>query len=94
MSYADHARRFLDARRSGTGTGGTGNEINERNEKRVGLHDPTEAPPVWWTDSPAAVAAIVWSPPRECCGPVACSRLGPCDRLAAGRPCRVAGEGA
>lgn len=43
----------------------------------------------WWADSPAAVAPIVWTPPRECCGPVACSRIGPCDRHAAGRPCRI-----
>jgi len=48
-----------------------------------------EAGEPWWEDrAPTGTAPILWLPPRECIAPVACARLGPCPRRAAGRPCR------
>ncbi len=89
MTYADHARRFLETRPPAVEMPAVANEINEENEQRGSLDDPDIA--VWWKDSPAASAPIAWSPPPACCGPIACSRLGPCERHAAGRPCRLEG---
>ena len=89
MSYADLARRFLAARQEETNAERSPDEINEGNEERAGLRAPAEAPTVWWRDPPG-LAPILVMPPRPCIAPIACSRLGPCDRHAAGRPCLVA----
>ncbi len=90
MSYADHARRYLATLGGSEESAGTHREKSEISEESVGTRDSGEPPSaVWWADSPAAVAPIVWSPPRDCCGPIACSRLGPCDRRITGSPCRV-----
>jgi len=90
VSYADHARRFLSAHHQGAATAGTDREESDGSEERGDIGGPGGARAVWWRDVADATAPIVWIPPRECCGPVACARLGPCDRLAAGRPCRTA----
>jgi hypothetical protein len=50
---------------------------------------------VWWPDNvPEETVPVVVIPPRECVGPVACSRLGPCGRHVNGAPCRLAVEDA
>ena len=94
VSYTDHARRYLATLEGREETTGTPCEKSEISEKRVGTREGEEPPiVVWWKDSSAAVAPIVWSPPRGCLGPVACSRLGPCDRHVAGQPCTTATTG-
>ena len=92
VTFADHARRYLATLAQSDALEGASYEKNEGNEKSGGIEETEEAPDVWWTDSPAAVAPIVWSPPRECYGPIACARLGPCENRAAGRPCRLEGD--
>ncbi|MDP9364974.1 MAG: PLATZ transcription factor family protein [Chloroflexota bacterium] len=78
----------------------TGCEVSEECEE-----SPTSGV-VWWPDPTLrqlpdgadgwnmgvreAFAPILHFPPPGCVGPVACARLGPCDRHAAGAPCRVA----
>lgn len=84
MSYAERARRYLEALQSEPHITAAPYEINEINEKRG-----DEA--VWWHDRGAATP-ILMLPPATCIAPIACSRLGPCDRHADGQPCQVAGE--
>ncbi len=56
-------------------------------ERRGQGGDP---PRVWWNDTvPEGSAPVLHLPPRGCLGPRVCARLGPCDRHAAGTPCRV-----
>lgn len=103
MSYAAQARRILETRPSAPITEALPYEINERNEKRSGTADPA----VWWADPILAplpadaddrdrairadFAPILSTPPTSCIGPTVCSRVGVCDRHAAGRTCRVEG---
>lgn len=54
--------------------------------------EPPEAVAVWWDDRGTA-APVRHLPPRGCLAPRVCSRIGPCERRDAGRPCLV-GEGA
>lgn len=65
---------------------------------------------VWWPDPAkrvlpptadadargihTAFAPILHLPPAECIAPIACSRLGQCERHAAGRPCQADHGGA
>ena len=78
-SYAERARRFLAERARAADSGREESEQSE--ESRV---EP------WWDDVvPAGSAPILHLPPRGCIAPIACSRLGPCERQAAGRPCLV-----
>ena len=82
-SYAERARRFLAER---TRAADSGREESEQSEERAG--GPVEP---WWDDIvPAGSAPILHLPPREGVAPIACSRLGPCERHRAGRPCHVA----
>lgn len=78
-------------------------EIREATEAvaTARYHDET----VWWSDPSrrplpantdardrgihAAFAPFVYLPPRSCIAPIACSRIGPCDRRAAGQPCQI-----
>ena len=85
-------RSALSGAEAPTPAGGTdtGREKSEQSEESPGRGAPPDPAAIWWKDSPAATAPISWIPPRECVGPVACARLGPCVRHAAGRPCRVA----
>ena len=41
-------------------------------------------------EASAGSGALDYVPPGECIGPRVCRHLGPCERYAAGQPCRVA----
>ncbi len=60
-------------------------EISEISEESLPLADNA-----WLDGVRTAFAPILHLPPAGCLGPRVCSRIGPCDRHAAGRPCRVA----
>src|SRR5688500_15285814 len=50
---------------------------------------PTDADD-WHRGMRASYGAILHLPPHGCLAPIACSRLGPCERHARGRSCEVA----
>ena len=61
----------------------------------VAWDDPTSRPlppdaDDWDRGMRASYGAILHLPPRGCIAPIACSRLGPCERHAGGRSCEVA----
>ncbi len=43
----------------------------------------------WWAEMRRAMASTAYDAPPGCSVTLACSRLGPCERHAAGRPCLV-----
>ena len=97
MSYAVRANRLL-AERRGTApeSGGEKSEISEKSPDagpvNVWWAEPTLRPVPdgadgWGRAVRAAFAPVLMLPPRGCLAPVACSRLGFCDRRAAGRSC-------
>ena len=97
-SYAERARRFRAERARAEDPG---REESDKSEERgadgnggVWWDDPILAPPSddgWLREVRASYAPILHLPPRGCLGPSVCSRVGPCDRHAAGRPCDVGG---
>ena len=88
MSYAARASRFLADRRDPEAAGALDRERSEKSEER------SVAPPAtddgWANEMRSASAAALHLPPTGCLGPRVCSRIGVCDRHAAGRPCEVA----
>jgi len=105
MSYVEQARHYL-AQREGTATliererekseiseispprrEESARTLCERSEIRGKPDDVDD----WLREMRASYAPILHVPPAGCLGPRACSRLGPCDRHAAGSPCLVNG---
>ncbi len=57
---------------------------NEETKKPASTSDDP-----WLAQVRGAFAPVLYLPPRGCLGRSVCSRLGPCDRHAAGQPCDV-----
>ena len=109
MSYAARATRFL-AEREGARFGAPSPcEISEISEESPLPLDGGDAAALdapdgdlaaaaaddgWTARMRAASAPIRHLPPAGCIGPLACSRLGPCERHARGAPCAEMAEGA
>ena len=97
-------RSRLGAWRFGSGCpidGDSPREISEISEEMsasmagAAWNDPKSRPlppdsDAWDRGARTSYGAILHLPPRGCIGPIVCSRLGPCQRHAAGQGCEVA----